>query len=120
MKITIWPMLRDGSIKFFSDMKFFFSKDFINENYYKHFGYSLVLTIPCLWIMLNYMHLADTPFAFHIFVCGFGARGVNFLKEWFHGKKYGAPWSWEDINFGTYGGLLAPVILHYLMITFNF
>ena len=120
MEITIWPMLRDGIKKFFSDMKFFFSKDFIKENYHKHFGYSLVLTIPCMWFMLNYMHLADTPFWFHIFIGGFGARGVNFCKEWYHGIKYKAPWSWEDINFGTYGGLLAPVILHYLMTTFNF
>lgn len=113
-------MLRDGIKKFFSDMKFFFSKDFIKQNYHKHFGYSLVLTIPCMWFMLNYMHLADTPFWFHIFIGGFGARGVNFCKEWHHGIKYKAPWSWEDINFGTYGGLLAPVILHYFMTTFNF
>jgi hypothetical protein len=111
MKITIWPMLRDGIIKFFSDMKFFFSKDFIKENYHKHFGYSLVLTIPCLWFMITYMYLGDTPFGFQAFVCGFGARAVNFVREWYYGKKYGAPMSWEDINFGTYGGLLAPIIL---------
>ena len=114
MEITIWPMLRDGIIKFFTDMKFFLTKDFIKQNYHKHFLYSLVLTIPCILLMLNFMHLADTPILFQVFVGGFGARGVNFLKEWFHGKKYGAPWSWEDINFGTYGGILGASIAIFL------
>ena len=33
MEVTFWPGLRDGIIKFFTDMKFFFTKDFIKQNY---------------------------------------------------------------------------------------
>jgi hypothetical protein len=65
--------------------------------------------------MLNYMDLQDTPFAFHIFICAIGARAVNFAKEWYHGIKFKSPLSWEDINFGTYGGIVAPIILHFLL-----
>jgi hypothetical protein len=110
MEVTFWPGLRDGVIKFFSDMKFFFKKDFITQNYYKHFAYSIVLMIPCMWFMLNYMHLADTPFAFQVFVSGFGAKAINWVREWYYGIKYKAPWSDEDINFGTYGGIIAGII----------
>lgn len=111
MEITIWPMLRDGVIKFFSDMKFFFTKDFIKENYYKHFIYSLILVIPCIWFAYEFMYLKDTPTWFHVFLGGFGARAVNFVREWYYGVKYKAPWSWEDINFGTYGGILGTIIV---------
>ena len=110
MEVTIWPMLRDGIVKFFTDMKFFFTKDFIKENYCKHFLYSLVLTIPSIWFAYEYMYLKDTGIGFTIFLGGFGARAVNFCKEWYHGIKYKAPWSWEDINFGTYGGIIGAII----------
>jgi hypothetical protein len=110
MEVTFWPMLRDGIIKFFSDMKFFFTKDFIKQNYYKHFLYSLVLTIPSIWFMYEYMHLKDTGIGFTIFVAGFGAKAVNFLREWYYGIRYKAPWSDEDINFGTYGGIIGGII----------
>lgn len=113
MESTFFPMLRDGIIKFFSDLKFFFKKDFIKQNYYKHFVYSLMLTVFCIWFMLNYMHLADTPNWFHIFIGGLGARIVNFAREWYYGIKVKALLSWEDINFGTYGGILAAIILDY-------
>ena len=88
MEVTFWPMLRDGIIKFFSDMKFFFTKDFIKQNYYKHFLYSLVLTIPSIWFMYEYMHLKDTGIGFTIFVAGFGAKAVNWVREWYYGIKY--------------------------------
>lgn len=110
MEVTFWPMLRDGIIKFFSDMKFFFTKDFIKQNYYKHFLYSLVLTIPSIWFMYEYMHLKDTGIGFTIFVSAFGAKAVNWVREWYYGIKYKAPWSDEDINFGTYGGIIGGII----------
>jgi hypothetical protein len=118
MKVTVWPMLRDGIIKFFTDMQFFFKPDFIKENYHKHIGYSLVLTIPCILFMLNFMHLADTPTLFIIFIGGFGARAVNFVREGYLMDKYGSRFSWEDINFGTYGGIIGAIIsiwIYYLM-----
>lgn len=110
MEVTFWPGLRDGIIKFFTDMKFFFTKDFVKQNYHKHFLYSLVLTIPCILLMLKFMHLADTPILFQVFVGGFGAKAVNWVREWFYGVKYKAPWSEEDINFGTYGGIIGASI----------
>ena len=110
MEVTIWPMLRDGIVKFFTDMKFFLTEDFIKQNYYKHFLYSLVLTIPSIWFANEYMHLKDTGIGFTIFVSAFGARAVNFVREWVYGIRYKAPWSWEDINFGTYGGIIGGII----------
>jgi hypothetical protein len=110
MKASIWPMLRDGIVKFFSDTQFFFTKDFTEQNYQKHFLYSLVLTIPSIWFMYEYMELAATPIWFHIFMGGFGAKAVNFVREWYYGIKYNTPCSWEDINFGTYGGIIGAII----------
>lgn len=110
MECTICPMLRDGIVKFFSDMQFFFTKDFIKQNYHKHFLYSLVLTIPSIWFAYEYMYLRDTGIGFTIFLGGFGARAVNFAREWYYGIRYKAPWSWEDINFGTYGGIIGAII----------
>jgi hypothetical protein len=110
MGATILPILKNGIIKFFTDIKFFFTKDFIKENYHKHFLYSLVLTIPSIWFMYEYMQLKDTGIGFTIFIGGFGSRGVNFVREWYYGMKYKASWSWEDINFGTYGGIIGAII----------
>lgn len=75
-------------------MKFATTKEFIKQNYYKHLLYSLVLTIPSIWFMYEYMHLRDTGFGFTIFVGTFGARAVNWVREWTNGIIYKAPWSW--------------------------
>jgi hypothetical protein len=110
MKVTIWPMLRNGIVKFFSDMKFFFTGDFIKQNYYKHFLYSLILAIPIVWFAFEYMELKDTGIGFTIFLGGFITRTINWLREWYYGSFHEAPWSNEDINFGTYGGIIGTII----------
>ena len=112
MKIQcpICPVIKENLINYLTDTKKIFTPDFIQQNYHKHLGYSLVLTFFAIWLLFINAHLGDTGILFPIFVGAFGAYAVNFLREWYYGKKYNAPWDWTDLNMGSYGGILGTVI----------
>ncbi len=110
IECSICPIIKENIIKYITDVKYTFTPDFIKQNYYKHLLYSLVLTIPAMYVLMNYAHLADTGIFFQLFVGIFGAYGVNFAREWYYGIKYKAPWSSVDLNFGSYGGLIGALI----------
>ena len=110
MECPICPILWSNIKKYLTDTTKIFSKDFVKQNYHKHLGYSLVLTFFSMWFLLTYAHLADTGMPFQLFVGGFGAYGVNFVREWYYGIKYGAPWDFTDLNMGSYGGIIGALL----------
>ncbi len=110
IECTICPILWNNIKKYLTDTTKIFTKDFITKNYYKHLAYSFVLTIPSIIFLMHYAHLADTGLFFQSFIGGFGAYGVNFVREWYYGKFYGAPWDETDLNFGSYGGILGALV----------
>jgi hypothetical protein len=110
MECPICPILWNNIKNYVSSLKYFFTKDFITENYYKHFLYSLVLTFFSIWFLLQHAHLADTGMPFQLFIGGFGAYAVNFVREWYYAKFKGAPWSFIDLNFGSYGGIIGALL----------
>lgn len=117
-KITcpICPDLLKRLKIYITDVKYIFTSDFKKENYHKHLFYSLVLTYFSMLILLKYFHLADTPVLFKIFVGGFGAYAVNFAREWYMGLKFKAPWSFTDLNMGSYGGIIGAILA---LLTYN-
>ena len=110
IECTICPILWNNIKKYLTDTTKIFSKDFVKQNYHKHLGYSLVLTFFAMWFLLAYANLADTGMPFQLFVGGFGAYGVNFVREWYYGIKYGAPWDFTDLNMGSYGGIIGALL----------
>ena len=113
MKITcpICPVIKKNVIGYLTDVKYIFTKDFIPKNYHKHLGYSLVLTIPSILVLIFFFDLDDVGVLFQLFVGGFGAYAVNFLREWYYGKKYNAPWDQVDIHMGSYGGIIGTAVV---------
>lgn len=110
MECTICPDIWKNFKNYVLDTKKIFSSEFIPKNYHKHLGYSLLLTIPSFLILMFYFHLADTGLFFQTFIGGFGAYFVNWIREWYYGKTYGAPWDQTDVNMGSYGGILGALI----------
>jgi hypothetical protein len=110
IECTICPILWNNIKKYLTDTTKIFSKDFVKQNYHKHLGYSLVLTFFAMWFLLAHANLADTGMPFQLFVGGFGAYGVNFVREWYYGIKYGAPWDFTDLNMGSYGGIIGALL----------
>ena len=110
MECSICPIIWGNIKKYLTDTAKIFTKDFIKQNYYKHLLYSLVLTFFSMWFLLLHADLADTGMVFQLFVGGFGAWVVNFVREWYYGKKYNAPFDFTDINFGSYGGILGALL----------
>jgi hypothetical protein len=110
IECTICPILWNNIKKYLTDTTKIFSKDFVKQNYHKHLGYSLVLTFFSMWLLLSYAHLAETGMPFQLFIGGFGAYAVNFVREWYYGIKYGAPWDFTDLNMGSYGGIIGALL----------
>ena len=111
---SICPILKDNIVRYITNTKKIFTPDFVKQNYHTHFGYSLVLTFFAIWFLFDFAHLRDTGNFVPIFVGGFGAYGANFLREWYYGKFYGAPWDNIDLDMGSYGGILGAIL--YLLI----
>jgi hypothetical protein len=112
MKIEcpICPVIKRNVIGYLTDIKYIFSKDFIPNNYHKHIGISLVLTIPSIIGLILFFDLNDVGLPFQLFVGGFGAYSVNWLRERHYAKKYNAPWDQVDIHMGSYGGILGALL----------
>lgn len=110
IECTICPILWNNLKNYLTDTTKIFGKDFVKQNYHKHLFYSLVLTIPSIIFLMHYANLADTGLLFQTFVGGFGAYGVNFVREWYYGIKYKAPWDWTDLNMGSYGGIIGALV----------
>lgn len=109
IECPICPIVKDKAINYVKDIKKIFGPLFIKNNYHKHLGYSYFLTIPTILFMMEYMHLTDTGLFFQTFVGAFGAAAINFAREWYYGKFYGAPYDGTDVNMGSYGGLLGAI-----------
>jgi len=112
MKIEcpICPVIKKNVIGYLTDIKYIFTKEFIPKNYHKHLGYSFVLTIPSILALIFLFDLDDVGVPFQLFVGGFGAYVVNFVREWHYGKKFNAPWDQVDIHMGSYGGILGSAV----------
>jgi hypothetical protein len=111
MECTICPILWNNIKKYLTDTTKIFTKDFIKQNYHKHLLYSLVLTFFSMWFLLAHVDLADTGILFQLFVGGFGAWVVNFVRERYYTKKYNAPFDFTDINMGSYGGIIGALLV---------
>ena len=110
IECSICPIIKQNIINYISDTKKIFGPDFVKQNYHKHLGYSLVLTFFAIWLLFLYAHLGGTGNFFPIFVGGFGAYGINFLREWYYGYRYNAPWDSTDLNMGSYGGIIGAIL----------
>lgn len=110
IECPICPVIWGNIKKYLTDTTKTFTKDFITQNYYKHLLYSLVLTFFSMWLLLLHADLANTGMPFQLFVGGFGAYIVNWLRERHYAKKYNAPFDYTDINFGSYGGILGALL----------
>ena len=106
----ICPVIVQNAKEYVLNTKFFFSPDFVKKRYHKHFGYSLVLTFFAIWFLFKFAYLGDTGYFFPIFVGGFGAFAVNWVREWYYGIKYKAPWDDVDIHMGSYGGIVGTIL----------
>lgn len=110
MKCTICPIIFQGVKKYIIDTKKIFTPDFIKQNYHKHLGYSAVLTFFAIWFLFQFAHLQDTGILFQLFIGGFGAYAVNWLREGYYEDKYNAPFDQTDVNMGSYGGIVGTII----------
>lgn len=89
-------------------IKHFFTRDFLNENYYKHFFASIFL----VFTLNRVFNFSGTPLLFELFVGYLIGYGINFAREWYYAKFKEAKFSWEDIIFGGYGGIVGALILN--------
>jgi len=110
IECTICPIIKQNIINYVLDIKKIFTPDFVKQNYHKHFGYSIVLTFFSIWLLFLYAHLGDTGVFFQLFIGGFGAYGVNWIREWYYGYRYNAPWDDTDPNMGSYGGIIGALL----------
>ena len=113
------PVLK-GIIQYFTDIKYFFKSEFKTENYYKHFYYTLALMLPITAILLLVFDLNNTPILYQMFISGFIGFGGNWIRE---NKKMsvekGIPFSIEDVHFGSYAGVLSPLIIKLVLLLVN-
>jgi len=112
IEFPIFDTIKSGFLRYVTELKKAFTPDFIKQNYHKHLGYSLVLTMVGLFVLDKYFNAADTGIFLHLFLGAFGAYCVNWVREAYYNykSKEEIPFDQSDVNFGSYGGILAAVI----------
>ena len=106
----ICTTVKDGVLKYITDIKYITTPLFIKNRYHLHLGCSFVLTFLSMWLLIAVEVVTGTPIWFQIFLGGFAAFAVNFLRELLYEDLYGAPFDWTDIHFGSYGGILGALL----------
>ena len=109
------PVLK-GLLKYITDIKYIFTKDFKKENYYKHLGCTFLIFLPFAIIFSFYLDILETPILYQSFIYGLLGWILNFFRENYKYKKYGAPFSFTDINMGSYGGVIIPIFIKLISI----
>lgn len=103
-----------GIVKLVTDLQYFFHKDFIKENYYKHFGVSLPIAFLGMVLGILYFDLDDVGLFFQLFMGWFALFAVNGIREAILHYKFGAPFSWTDVRFGGYGGIVGAYLAQWI------
>jgi hypothetical protein len=101
-------------LEYITNVQYFFKKEFITERYWKHFTYSLVFLFFITWLFHLYVDLADTGLFFKLFISGFLAFLGNFWREVYLKDKGVSKFSWGDVHFGSYGGIVGALIFSLL------
>ena len=119
-KTPVYKDVLNGIIYYFTSVKFFFKKEFITQLYWKHFTYSLGLALIPMFILINYFHLGDTPILFQWFVGALSCWVVNWVRENIKEAKaikegWVYPYDFLDIIYGSYGGIIATLIIILIM-----
>jgi hypothetical protein len=112
----ICPIIRDKIKKYFTDIKKFNSKDYKLKNYNKHFNYSFIIMFVIILLFLNYDVLFHGNIIENTLLSGLLAYFMNYIREWYYRKK--AEFDYTDLNFGSYGGLLAGLLATLIYILF--
>lgn len=114
VECTICSMIWEKIKNYFMDMTKIFGPLFIKNRYHLHMGLSFLLTVPSILFMMFFMNLDGTGLPFQVFLGGFGAFGVNFIRELIYEEIYKAPYDRTDVNMGSYGGLLGALVAVYI------
>lgn len=106
MKNTPFNNLLFQLIPVVTNLQYFLKKEFVTENFYKHFFASMVI----LFLGIRIFDLRGLPLPFILFLGYLGGYIINFSREWYLAKFKGTPFSSTDIIFGGYGGLVGTLI----------
>lgn len=86
-------------------------KNFIEENYYKHFFYTILIVFIPLFLLLQFTNFYHhTPEFLYPFIGYMVGYTVNHLKEGRDLIKFKSPWDWNDVYAGAFGGCVAGLL----------
>ncbi len=134
MRTTVTQDLKRILLLPLTDFKKFFTEEFYKENWHKHNGYSMLLLIPISLFLITFTGIGNanfyfagimwpTHYLFELFIAWAIAFAGNYLREGYNFTVKKAPWSWEDVRFGAYGGIQGRIVLtilvYVLEIVFN-
>ena len=109
-KIQKMKAVIQGVKNYIRAVQYFFTPHYKSRSYNLHFYYSIVIAIPVVLFGLYYINLIDTPLWFHFVFGGATLFAVNFLREWYRGLMFKIGEDFNDIYFGSYGGIVGAGI----------
>jgi len=107
---TLKELLKDLST-YPKDMRLIFTKSFVTENYYKHFGLMFLISAVTFPLFYYEFHLWQTPTLFILFIGGFIGFAIGFVYEWIMAVFYDCLFDMIDVKMTSYGSLLAFLIV---------
>jgi len=92
------------------DMELIFTKSFVTENYYKHFGLMFIISAVIFPLFYYEFHLWQTPTIFILFIGAFMGFAIGFVYEWYMAVFKDCLFDMIDAKMTSYGSLLAFLI----------
>jgi hypothetical protein len=114
-QFIILPEIKNWIKTYITGFRYFFHKDFIEENYIKHFLYSVLIGILLLSPLCLLESFRETQLIFKIIFSGTLLYAINWIREDNKRRKYKAPFSQLDINFGSYGGIISAILIQTIL-----
>jgi hypothetical protein len=102
------------TLNYFTNLKYFFKKEFITKGYWLHFLCSIPLCIVAIIILFLYFNLNGTGLFFQLILGAVLGLVGNAIREGYLENTKGTEFSWVDCHFGSYAGILSALILNIL------
>ena len=115
IQFTILPEIKNWIKIYITGFRYFFHKDFIKENYYKHFLYSILIGFLLLSPLCLLESFRETQLIFKTILGGILLYAINWIREDNKRIKYKAPFSQLDVNFGSYGGIISAILIQTIL-----
>ena len=84
---------------------------FIKQRWHLHVLGGAIVVTPLIWLLIKFDPSFDIGKIAQVFIAGFFAYCIGFMREFYFAKFHEAPFDYKDIWFTVLGAIIGTILL---------